>query len=374
MADDIIKVPGFLLLSESEIMAAMLEAVPDDLDKSEGSYVWDALKPAALELSQAYSFAEMTMRRAFVLATYNDWLALRADERGLTRHPAHSATGEVLFTGDDGAFIPEGTRVATEGDVAAQIDPVEYETTEDATIPVEGEVLVPVRAVEDGTGGNVGAGTVVLMVRPVGGVSAVTNPDPITGGGDEETDEALRERYFIAVRTPALSGSKSDYERWALEVTGVGRARCLPLWDGNGTVKVVLVDTQMLPATPEVVNAVQDYIDPVPGTGEGLAPIGAEFTAAAATGIDIDITATVEVRAGHTLGEAQETFETAVIEYLRGTVALQTDLVRYVRIGTLLLDQDAVIDYSDLEVNTGTANIVLDLDEVPVLGTVTLSE
>ena len=37
-------------------MQSMLANVPDDLDKREGSVIWDALAPAALELDTAYMF------------------------------------------------------------------------------------------------------------------------------------------------------------------------------------------------------------------------------------------------------------------------------------------------------------------------------
>ena len=40
------------------------------------------------------------------------------------------------------------------------------------------------------------------------------------------------------VSLPATSGSKYHYIQWAKEINGVGNAKCLPLWNGNGTVKL----------------------------------------------------------------------------------------------------------------------------------------
>ena len=66
---------------------------------------------------------------------------------------------------------------------------------------------------------------------------------------------------------------KSD-ELWAREKTGVGKSKAFPLWDGPGTVKVVLLDNEMRSPTSSVVESVQQYIDPtMDGMGEGTAPV-----------------------------------------------------------------------------------------------------
>ena len=48
----------------------------------------------------------------------------------------------------------------------------------------------------------------------------------------------------------------------------MGRARIIPLWAGENTVKGVLLDNEGLPVTEAVVARVQEYIDPG-GTGLG---------------------------------------------------------------------------------------------------------
>lgn len=47
------------------IMARLLAAVPDTLDKREGSFIWDALSPAALELAQAYFNLDIAYQQTF---------------------------------------------------------------------------------------------------------------------------------------------------------------------------------------------------------------------------------------------------------------------------------------------------------------------
>ena len=54
--DDFV-VPSFLdNSSEEEIHKKMLDYLPDDIDKSEGGYVYDLTKPTAIEVSRMKEF------------------------------------------------------------------------------------------------------------------------------------------------------------------------------------------------------------------------------------------------------------------------------------------------------------------------------
>ncbi len=51
------------------------------------------------------------------------------------------------------------------------------------------------------------------------------------------------------MRREAVSANKQHYKQWAEELDGVGRAKVFPLWDGDGTVKIVVTDANMQPAS-----------------------------------------------------------------------------------------------------------------------------
>lgn len=365
--------PPFLQEETFElILQRMLDRIPSSLDKSEGSFIYDALAPVAAELAQAAIWAQQVLERGFAETAFGQYLDLRAHEHGLQRKPAVKATGQVIFTGTHGAVIPVGTQVSTSG--SEHPPAVIFATTEEATIGQDGTTTVNIEAVDAGKSGNVPAETITLFVQPVSGVTAVTNPDPTTGGEDEESDESLLERYLLKVRQPGTSGNKADYINWALEVPGVGGVQVIPLWDGPGTVKVVLLGTDKKPAGDDIVQAVQDYISPDPAMGEGKAPIGASVTAAAATVVEINVSATVVLTGTKTLQEVQEAFEQALDDYFASIAFADDATVRYVRVGSLLLDTEGVADYSDLLVNGGTGNVTIGLGEVAVRGTVMLNE
>ncbi len=74
--------------------------------------------------------------------------------------------------------------------------------------------------------------------------------DIILEGTNEESNEALRERFLIKVRKPSTSGNVYDYYNWAMACKGVGAAKIFPLAYGPGTVKVVVADEDKTAATP----------------------------------------------------------------------------------------------------------------------------
>ena len=75
------------------------------------------------------------------------------------------------------------------------------------------------------------------------------------------------------------SGNINHYKQWARSVSGVGNAAVLPLWDGNGTVKVVVASEENEPLDEAIVSKVAQYI-------ESVRPIGAEVTVVSATAPD----------------------------------------------------------------------------------------
>jgi uncharacterized phage protein gp47/JayE len=246
--------------TEEAIRDRMLSNIPDDIDKSEGSFIWDAIEPAAIELALAAVWAQEVLRRGFAQTTFGAYLDMRADEHGITRRPAAQATGMVTFTGTPGTLIPSGTQVSTAS--TDTIPAVVFATTVDATITASGTVDVPVQAVEGGANGNVPAGSIVFLAQPLAGVTTVTNAAATSGGLDQESDAELLARYLTKVRNPSAGGNKADYINWALEVPGVGGVSVVPVRDGPGTVSIAIIDTNKAPASQDLVDAVQNHIAP----------------------------------------------------------------------------------------------------------------
>ncbi|KIQ93890.1 hypothetical protein LH47_02040 [Anoxybacillus thermarum] len=343
------------------IMQRMLSRIPDDFDKRQGSVIWDMLAPAALELERAYQQLYLVTQWLYLTEDVpRDILLARVRDLGIEPNPPQKAKGLVIFTGRPGTIIPANTRVSTDDST-----PIFFYTTGDATIPENGTVSVLVEAEIVGSSGNVLANTITVLVDVIDGVESVTNPQAFENGVDEESDESLLARYYERIRKPITSGNIAHYRQWALEVAGVGDAKVYPVWNGSGTVKVVLLGTDKTAPAQSVIDEVATHI-------ENVRPIGATVTVVGATEVPINVSATLTLVAGKTLADAQTEFEPLLIEYLQ-SLAFVDPVVRYTRVSSLLLDCPSVIDYSNLTVNGSSANVMVAEGEVAVKGTVTFS-
>lgn len=358
--------------TEDTIRARMLDAITEDIDKSEGSYIWDSIAPAAIE----FAFVSMALRRVlrlgFAQTSSGKYLTMRAAEHGVTRKPAVNANGYVTIRGSAGTVVPNGTRFCTEGDNDIGSPAVMYTTDEDATIGTDGTVTVGITAVESGSSGNVVAGKVVVIADTISGVTSVTNKAAITGGSAEEDDNMLRPRYLEYARNPGTSGNTQHYKQWALEVPGVYAAKVIPLWNGNGTVKVVIIGSDKMPASDSVVKAVQEYIGK-DNTGSGMAPVGATCTVVAADTKTIDVTANVKLKSGYSLDTVKAELSEKIDDLLKES-EFETSYVSYAKIGSLIIGLPSVSDYESLQLNSTAGNITLSKTEIAVLGSVTLNE
>jgi len=318
--------PDFLTdQTEDVIMQRMLSDIPNDLDKSEGGYVWDSLNPVAIELTQSYIWAQEVLKRGFVATTFGDYLKLKAAEDGIEVRGAVSATGAVekenplKVVGTPGSNFTENIIVATPADPVTGTSSIEFTTSNELTLDENGIGYVDIKAVVPGESGNVPAGAISILVKPVSGIVSITNESAITGGLDEEDDESLRDRIFEESQKEEGDGNLADYELWAKEVSGVGNVLVDPLWQGEGTVRVIILDPDGREAPQTTIDAVQDHLDPgSQGLGEGEASIGARVTVDTAAVITINVTIpNLKVEAGYTLDQGKTNAEAALSNYLK---------------------------------------------------------
>jgi predicted phage baseplate assembly protein len=96
-----------------------------------------------------------------------------------------------------------------------------------------------------GTDGNVGQGTVTQLKTSVPYIASVTNYRASQGGLNEETLDEAKLRAIGVLKRPVVAVTREDYERLALEVEGVGRARCVVAMQNGvqipGTIRLLLV-------------------------------------------------------------------------------------------------------------------------------------
>jgi len=157
---------------------------------------------------------------------------------------------------------------------------------------------------------------------------------------------------------------------WALEVTGVGAVKVKPLWDknnglnGNGSVKVVIADSERHAVTSRLITNTFNHI-------EEVRPIGATVTVISSIEKAINITANIKLADGFTIQQVQANFIELLTEYLK-SIAFNATYVSINRLGNLFFDTIGVLYYSDFKINGAVGNIALTDEEIAVCGTTEL--
>ena len=340
----------------------MLRAfIEDDLGlyAGEGGLLHIILAPGAYVFWEALQALRAQVPISFVDATSGAYIDRAAAGYGITRKEGTPAGVDLTFTGTANAVVPAGTRCVT-------ADGLGFLTDEALTLGEDGSGTVSATADAVGAVYNVPAQAVVTTQESVAGVSGVTNDAAATGGTDPETDAALFARLDAYRRTPPTSGNDRHYYQWALEVNGIGAASVIRCWDGPGTVKVIVADMELRPVEEDKVAEVAAYI-------ETQRPVTAEVTVESAEGVGVQVEVTVETDGTVSKLNTEQALTDRLAEYL-GTLAFQTGAeVVYNRVLAIVMGLDGVTDCSGLTVNGGTANVPLDADEVPLLGTVTVN-
>ena len=239
-------------MTPEKIRGRILGRLKTDLQTREGSFTNDIIAAAAEEISEAYHSLDALIPAFYVDETSGPYIDKQAGTVGIVRKAGTKARCGVTFTGADGTAIPAGAVYYTASGLAFYLEaPV---TLRDGA--GEGTLL----AAEPGDAYNIAAGEIVTALRNYSGVSDFTN-SAADGGADPETDGALLGRYLERMRKPATSGNPWHYQRWAKEVEGIGAARIVSKWNGPGTVKVIVADQDLQPATAAAVSACAAHIE-----------------------------------------------------------------------------------------------------------------
>ena len=334
-------------MTYEELLQAMLDKAPGNVDKREGSIIYDALAPCAYFLTQQNFQLENFIDLVFPDTAVGEYLDRAVAAFGVSRKPARAAVRKMTTTGT----VPIGSRWG--------IESIVYVVTSEITAGSEYEA-------ECETAGDIG-NQYTGSLQPVSNVAGASAE--LTGikiaGADKETDEALRERFLQKVRLPATSGNAYHYKLWALEVPGVGDARVFPLASGPGTVTVLIVDNDKNIDT-SLESTVSAYL-------ETVRPIGARVTIDSPSSTAVNVVVDVTLDGSKARDDVLQAFQVSLNSYLKGLV-FNDYRVSYARIGSLLLATEGVQDYDNLKLNGTMANVIVGEKSIPIMGTVDFSE
>jgi Uncharacterized homolog of phage Mu protein gp47 len=352
-----------ILNSEDFEFESIVERMKNDLtnptSKIEGSFCMDVIQAVAMEISRSVTMRVIDYIDQTMLDTSEgEFLDRKALDYAIERISAIPSSGYVTFLGDEGTIIPKGTTVES--------DEFTFITNNEAIIK-NGSAEVLCICSEGGSETNVSEESITIITDDIIGLDSCVNHDSFSGGRDEEDDEVFRERILEKIQLPISSGNANSYVYWAKQVSGVGNARVIPLWHGQGTVQVIIVGNDGLAPSYDTVKNVQDYI-------ETQRPIGASVSVSGARAKGVYIEANVVLEDGHKIDQAKEDITNVVRKYLT-TIAFDSNhkKLSYYRISDLIFNVSGVSDIINYTINGSNQSIVANYDEFFQLEEVSLN-
>jgi len=348
------------------ILQAMLDRVSNSLDKREGSMIQTALGAGAYALEEFYLELNQIQNGAYLQTAVGEDLDHLAVLANVRRYPASAAVRLGLFNID----IPLGARFST----VDGADSVNFTATKRI-----GDGQYQMTCETAGSIGNQYTGP-ILPITFIQGLTSAELTDILVAGDDMEEDESLRERAIAALNEQPFGGNIADYKRVVLEIDGVGGLQVYPTWNGGGTVKLSIIGADWMPASEQLIETVQNAVDPPPcqGLGYGTAPIGATVTVTTPEPVTVDVSAVLSIRSGYTVDQLVGPVQRAVAAYLleirQEWAQAETSWVYAARVTAAMLSVPGVVNVTDLTVNGAAADLRLEesgqLQQVPVLGEV----
>lgn len=331
------------------IMDRVMDKMPENVAKDEGSFLYTAAGPVGIEHEQMYAALDNMITQSFAMTASLDNLKIMAAAVGMEPHEATPAVWSAVV-----APALMSTRVGARFNCG------------DMNLVVTGrksEGIWELTCETPGAAGNT-LSSELVPITFVSGLESITLYQLETAGSDAETEEEFRERYLFYLRKPAATGNVYNYIEWALSVDGVGAAKVFPTWNGGGTVKVVITSSDKKAAPSALINTVQAHI-------EEERPVGATVTVISGVELPINVSAAITMKPGYILQTIQGNFKAALTEYLEDN-AFEIDYLPIARVGSILLGTEGVADYSNLRVNDGIENIDLSAEQIAVIGAVAL--
>ncbi len=288
----------------------MLDNVPDDIDKREGSIIFDAIAPAAMVSAQQSLSLANILRETYIKTAQGEFLDYRAVERGTSRYAATNTEVKAKFNDDDGnpANVEVGDRFASIAE-----SPIFY-----TVVKANNDGTAEMQAEEAGTSANSYIGQ-VLPVTPNDNLAWAEITEVTIPARDEETDDHLRARLLNSNSWVAYGGNVADYLDMTSKIHDVGATQVYPTWDGPGTVKLVILNNDLMPASQTLIKKVKEEIDPEESTtqGYGLAPIDHRVTVVAPATFKVDIAMNVTIVDSMNIESIRANIKTSLEEFFK---------------------------------------------------------
>lgn len=361
----------------------MLDAVPDNIDKREGSIIYDALAPAALVMGQQSLDMANVIKETYIKTASGEFLDYRAIEHGTSRYPATQTEAKAKVLNDKKEPLNNvqiGDKFASIGD-----SPIFYAVTK-----VNDDLTVELTAEVKGSSANSYIGQ-ILPVTPNDLLSWAEITEITAPARDVESDDHLRARLLSSQSWIAYGGNVADYLDMTSKIDEVGAAQIYPTWNGGGTVKVVILNNDLMPASASLVQKVKNTLDPEDkqAEGYGLAPIDHAVTVTAPEELIVNVDISVKLDDTKVTRYVKDRITKAVESYFQSLRKDWADITQKLgrsyqetiyrsKILSQVMLTEGVVNAKLPSLNGRDADIDLvftnSKSQLPVVGTVTINE
>lgn len=336
------------------ILKRMIDKVKLDspgIDTREGSVIYNALAPAAVELAQMYINLDVILNEGFADTQTREYLIKRCKEHGIIPVPAKGAIMKGVFNID----VPINSRF--------KLDDLVYYASEKISTGI-----FKMTCETPGIIGHEHLGTLV-PIDYIDGLTSAEITEILVNGEDEEDTEVLRSRFFSKMLGEAFGGNKKDYKERVNQIQDVGGLKVYSATElqQGGKVKIVFIDSLWNKPTASKISFVDAEIDK-------FAPIGHDVDVFACDETTINIVFSIVYQDGYTWASIQNQvlamIDAYFLELRKLWDSLNNIVVRISQLEVRLMELPGIVDVPSITLNGGTSNIVLGADAIPKRGSV----
>ena len=369
---------------------ALNNARLSDIDRREGSVIYNAIAPVCLELAEAYVKMDILESQTYLMTATGTNLDKRAYDYGILRKEATYALRTGSFkkykTDTNGNIVldDEGNKILVDMEIPTG---QRFVVPNDSTTFVytgKEDGLHLLKCEQAGSKGNSHVG-IILPLTPILGLVEAKIVSTYTPAEDKETDSELRERTKQHINYQPYGGNIADYIETVNAIEGVGQTKVFPAWQYRGSVLLSVVDPQYNPVSEEFAALLKEKIDPESNTGNGvgIAPIGHFVTITTPTRRPVNVALSLEIVIDTDEGELYE----QIVEILEAYfLSVRQQFKQDVRLAVyrsriierLLTGCASIINVRDCLLNGADADVVytdeaqLRMQNLPYVGEVTI--
>ena len=362
--------------SYENIRKRVLAQVPDSMDKRVGAIIYDAIAPCSAELANMYIQIQIYKDQTYIKTAVGENLDKLGEQYTIPRLKASKAQriAEFIDTNDNLINLPVNNRFSVPNSNATVTYKIIQQTTTGHAI---------IECEQTGTVGNEYSGA-LLPLFPIDNLKSATITGTLQPARDEEADEDYQDRIIDKLNAKPFGGNIRAYKDYIESISGTSEPKVFPVWNGGGTVKLSVLDSEYNKISNEFITQIKELIDPTAYTGQGvgMAPIGHQVTVVTPTETTINITGDITLEEDVTIGSVQTLIEKAIGDYLyslrKNWVDDEITYVYINRIMVAILSVEGVVNIDNVKINGSASNVILTQNStnqyIPVLGAVVLDE